>query len=122
MIRMTLLLLAAVGGLLNLHREARAQRVAMKWVDLDGGWVTLRTSDGRLIDLPAAQLSRADRRWVRHHLPTRTTAAGPGQARNPSRFSPGRERPVVPNYFLRQISLRWPIAWTTIRDSSRRIS
>jgi len=36
MTRMTLLLLAAVGGVLNLHREARAQRAAMKWVDFDG--------------------------------------------------------------------------------------
>ena len=30
-------------------------------VDLDGGWLILRTTAGRLIELPAAQLSRADR-------------------------------------------------------------
>lgn len=49
-------------------------------VDLDGGWVTLRTSDGKLIDLPAAKLSRADRRWVQAHAPVLPRAvhrAGP---------------------------------------------
>ena len=38
-------------------------------VELDGGWVTLRTTDGKLIDLPAAKLSRADQRWAQAHAP-----------------------------------------------------
>ena len=58
--------------------EAEAQRrhestgecsIEADLVDLDGGWVTLRTTDGRLIDLPAAKLSRADQRWVQAHAP-----------------------------------------------------
>ena len=62
-------------------------------VELDGGWVTLRTTDGKLIDLPAAKLSRADQRWVRAHSPTRQRpACRPGQARNPSRLLGRRDR------------------------------
>ncbi|MHC4180964.1 MAG: SHD1 domain-containing protein [Planctomycetota bacterium] len=62
-------------------------------VELDAGWVTLRTTDGRLIDLPAAKLSRADQRWVRTHSPTRQRPAhGSREARNPSRVPGRRDR------------------------------
>lgn len=62
-------------------------------VDLDAGWVTLRTTDGRMIELPAGQLSRADQRWVRVHAPTREkTVRMPGQARDPSRMRGRRDR------------------------------
>ena len=46
---------------------ARECSIEADLVELDGGWVTLRTTDERLIDLPAAKLSRADQRWVRAH-------------------------------------------------------
>ena len=49
------------------HEGAGEYSIEADLVDLDAGWVTLRTSDGRLIDLPATQLSRADQRWVRAH-------------------------------------------------------
>jgi hypothetical protein len=75
------------------HESTGEYSIEADLVDLDGGWVTLRTSDGRLIDLPATQLSRADQRWIRHHLPPRTTAAaGPREARNPSRVFEQRDR------------------------------
>jgi hypothetical protein len=63
-------------------------------VDFDAGWVVLQTADGKLIDLPAAQLSRADQRWVQSHAPARekTAAAGPRQPRNPSRVFGRQDR------------------------------
>ncbi len=56
-------------------------------VELDGGWVTLRTTGGKLIDLPAAKLSRADQRWVRTHVPLLKKPARPRRAtcRTPAR-------------------------------------
>ena len=54
-------------------------------VELDGGWVRLRTTDGKLIDLPAAKLSRADQRWAQAHAPIhKKPACRSGKARNPS--------------------------------------
>ena len=46
-------------------RSAEQCSIEADLVKLDGGWVTLRTTDGKLIDLPAAKLSRADQRWVK---------------------------------------------------------
>ena len=54
-------------------------------VDLDEGWVELLTSDGKWIDLPAAELSRADQRWAQAHAPVhQKPACRSGKARNPS--------------------------------------
>ncbi len=56
-------------------------------VDLDQGWVELLTSDGKRIDLPAAELSRADQRWIRDHDPSRKQLLlrRPATRRNPAR-------------------------------------
>ncbi len=39
-------------------------------VDVDDGWVVLEMADGKVVELPADELSRADRRWVRHRAAT----------------------------------------------------
>jgi len=72
----------------QLEREGRSARdcsIEADLVDLDGGWLTLRTADGKLIDLPAAKLSRADQRWAQAHAPVdKKSACRSREARNPS--------------------------------------
>ncbi len=75
------------------HKTIGECSIEADLVDLDGDWVTLRTSDGKLIDLPAAELSRADQRWVRDHTSTRKqTPHMPGQTRSPYRVLGRRDR------------------------------
>jgi hypothetical protein len=75
------------------HGSAGQYSIEADLVDLDGGWVTLRTTDGRLIDLPAGELSRADRRWAQTHAPAQKQPAyTSGQARNRCRVIERRDR------------------------------
>ena len=59
------------------HREDTGEySIEADVVDLEEGWVVLRTSDGKLIELPARELSRADQRWVQSHARASKTLDG----------------------------------------------
>jgi len=105
------------------HEGAGEYSIEADLVDLDAGWVTLRTSDGRLIDLPATQLSRADQRWVQAHAPAHQKPAyRTRQVWDRCGLTRRGDRRAVLDYPLRWMSLRCPMQWTTISLSSRRIS
>lgn len=57
------------------HANTAEYSIEADLVQDDGGWVTLRTTDGKLIDLPAGELSRADQRWVQAHALVHKTPA-----------------------------------------------
>ncbi len=84
----------------EVERQARSAgecSIEADLVDLDGGWVTLRTTDGRLIDLPAAKLSRADQRWAQAHAPVhKKPACRSKEARDPSDTTGRRNRRSAP--------------------------
>ena len=79
-------------------------------VGCEQGWITLRTTDGRLIDLPAARLSRADQRWVRGHAP------GPRRTQQPS--SPARRKENFPRHQPPRPRPNTPIAASMKVDGS----
>ncbi len=50
------------------HESTGRYSIEADLVDCEAGWVVLRKIDGKLIELPVTDLSRADRRWVHNHL------------------------------------------------------
>ena len=83
-------------------RSARECSIEADLVELDGDWVTLRTTDGKLIDLPAAKLSRADQRWAQAHAPVhKKPVYRSRQARDRCRWTRRRHPQAVPDYLLR---------------------
>lgn len=74
------------------HREGTAEySIEADVVGLEEGWVVLRTSDGKLIALPAKELSRADQRWVQTHAL---------QTQHPRTHSRAMQRRKQPSHFL----------------------
>jgi len=55
---------------------------------VSAGWAELRTPDGRVVEVPLSELSRADQRWVRRHrrpLVTRSVSEGERPKTSPDR-------------------------------------